>query len=97
MSFGNLKFVQKSLLENVGKFHEVIEKCEANSESIFQSLCEDLKQLKNFTQEISSFASTYDFSESSPGNGYWSFVHVSLAALDYSNKELENTKRRNIR
>jgi hypothetical protein len=97
MSCDAIKFNAKTLLKSCEKFSKVIEKCETKNEEKFQKIIEMMKRLKNLTREILSFASIYDFSDLSRGNGFWSFVHVSLAALEFTEKKVETVKGENFR
>lgn len=54
--------------------------------SAFDKLYENLNKAVPVTRNIDSFAHIYDFDESTPGNGYRSFIFIFEAALDYSLK-----------
>lgn len=49
---------------------------------ITQSVEESVKNLKLVSKEIESFAGNYDLDESSPGNGYRSFVYIVEKATE---------------
>jgi hormone-sensitive lipase len=50
----------------------------------FEKLNEGLVKSEPILREVDSFAHIYDFDESTPGNGYRSFIFIFEAALDYS-------------
>jgi hormone-sensitive lipase len=52
----------------------------------FEKLNEGLVKSEPILREVDSFAHIYDFDESTPGNGYRSFIFIFDAALDYSMK-----------
>lgn len=62
------------------------EKESINSENqigkIFSSILELVEKLKSIVKEIDNFSPQYDVDESSPGNGYRSFVYVAEKAFE---------------
>lgn len=48
---------------------------------IFESIIGTVEKCKSVIEEIQSFATIYDFDESTPGNGYHSFVYVYTAGI----------------
>lgn len=44
----------------------------------------NVEQTRTLIEKIEGFAGDYDFSETSKGNGYWSFVKVTKSACKYS-------------
>jgi hormone-sensitive lipase len=53
---------------------------------IFEKLIECLRKSVPVIKEIESFAGQYDFDESTPGNGYRSFVFIFEAAVRHAQK-----------
>lgn len=56
---------------------------EAQMSENFRRIQEFLKQLELLIKELESFAGEYDFDESTPGNGYRSFIFIFDAAVKY--------------
>lgn len=52
----------------------------------FEKLNDNLEKSSPIIREVESFAHLYDYDESTPGNGYRSFIFIFDAALDYSMK-----------
>lgn len=59
---------------------------------IFRSLIDVLAQIVPVVKEIESFASVYDFDESTPGNGYRSFVYLFESAVEKSLQICDHVK-----
>lgn len=82
------------------KVNELIKLCTNNGEfykqdktitgsrmtAAFEKLHDYLNKAVPVTRNIDSFAHTYDYDESTPGNGFRSFIFIFEAALDYSLK-----------
>lgn len=90
MNLRHLQFNSEELLKNLKKFNKIIEKFEN------ELVCESLSKLKIVNEKIAEFAFDYDFDEIKSGNGFWSFVYVSLKALDFVDIGLKE-RRRNLR
>lgn len=52
----------------------------------FEKVNENLIKAEPILREVDSFVHLYDYDESTPGNGYRSFIFIFEAALDYSMK-----------
>lgn len=75
MSTSNLDFYQSDKSFVGVKLH-----------SSFEKVIEYLKKSVPVVKEIESFAGKYDFDESTPGNGYRSFIYIFDAAVRHANK-----------
>lgn len=70
------------LLENFDFFRQVSDSNVGNFCQTFQVFGKTIEILQLKVDEIEGFAALYDFSETSPGNGYRSFIYVYNAALN---------------
>lgn len=68
------------------KFDKLIERCGND----FLILKEELIKLHENTKKIVDFAAIYDFDEKTPGNGFRSFIHVCLSAVDLIDEIFDN-------
>lgn len=96
----NFKINQTIEGKKYDKIQDLIKLCEVNENfykndktfagtrmyMAFEKLNENLIKAEPVLREVDGFAYTYDYDESTPGNGYRSFIFIFESALDYSMK-----------
>lgn len=96
----NFQISESTTVRKYEKAYELIKLCMSNVEfykqdqtvtgsrmtAAFEKLHDYLVKAVPVTRVIDSFAHIYDYDESTPGNGFRSFMFIFEAALDYSVK-----------